>query len=160
MWGAGGLVISSQATKIRRINRPGIAICEKLADSENICVWTYEKGPRSIRLDPESHTYILDDYDDYWMSHLKLLLFLPIYGLPCGVGFKPGSGVGSAGTLSTEWGTLLFQGDSTPAIVGDAYKGTFYVPGSKLNNNRPRSINFMPRPRLSLGYKAFFFFVG
>ena len=38
------------------------SIHQKLADLENILVWTYEKGPQSIRLDPESNTYILDDY--------------------------------------------------------------------------------------------------
>ena len=42
--------------------------------------------------------------------------------MPCGAGIEPGSGVGSTGTLSTEWGTLLFRCDSTPAIVGDVYK--------------------------------------
>ena len=38
-----------------------------------------------------------------------------------GAGFEPGSGVGSTGTLSTEWGTLLFRGDSTLAMMGDVY---------------------------------------
>ena len=37
---------------------------KKLADLENICVWNYEKGPWVIRLDLQSNTYILDDYDD------------------------------------------------------------------------------------------------
>ena len=35
---------------------------KKIVDSENICVWTYEKGPRVIRLGLKSNTYILDDY--------------------------------------------------------------------------------------------------
>ena len=34
--------------KIRQITRPGIAFRQKL-----ICVWTYEKGPRIIRLNPK-----------------------------------------------------------------------------------------------------------
>ena len=49
-------------TKIWQITRPGIAIRQKLVNSKNICVWTYEKGPQIICLDPESNTYILDDY--------------------------------------------------------------------------------------------------
>ena len=35
-----------------------MAIDQKLTNSENILVWTYEKGPWIIRLDPESNTYI------------------------------------------------------------------------------------------------------
>ena len=41
-----------------------LAIWKKLADSENIPVWTYEKGPQVIGLNLESNTYILDDYLD------------------------------------------------------------------------------------------------
>ena len=52
-------------SKLQRITRSGIAIQQKLTNSENICVCTYEKGPQIIHLDPESHTYILDDYDEY-----------------------------------------------------------------------------------------------
>ena len=40
-----GRVMGSKAIKIQRITRPGIALRKKLADSENICVYTYEKGP-------------------------------------------------------------------------------------------------------------------
>ena len=49
--------------KIPQITQPRLAIWQKLATSENIGVWTYEKRPRVIRLDLESKTYILDDYD-------------------------------------------------------------------------------------------------
>ena len=49
--------------KIRQITRPRLAIRQKLTALENICVWTYE--PRVIRLDLESNTYILDNYDEY-----------------------------------------------------------------------------------------------
>ena len=32
---------------------------------QNIFAWTFEKGPRVIRLDLELNTYILEDYDEY-----------------------------------------------------------------------------------------------
>ena len=35
-------------SKIQRINRPRVEFEKKLADSENICVSTYEKGPQVI----------------------------------------------------------------------------------------------------------------
>ena len=38
-------------SKIQRINRPRVEFEKKLADSENICVSTYEKGPQVIWLD-------------------------------------------------------------------------------------------------------------
>ena len=49
-------------TKIWRITRLRLAIQQKLAALENICVWTYKRRPRVIRLDFELNTYILDDY--------------------------------------------------------------------------------------------------
>ena len=48
--------------KIQQITRPLLTIQKKLADSENICVWTYEKGPQVIWLDLKSNTNILDKY--------------------------------------------------------------------------------------------------
>ena len=63
--------------KLRQITRPRQ---KKLADSENICVWTYEKGPRVIWLDLELNTAILDEYDDYKSSRAKLFVFYTIYG--------------------------------------------------------------------------------
>ena len=59
------LIEVNKFCKIRRLTRPLLAIRQKLAASENICVWTYEKRPQVIRLDLKSNTYILDDYDDY-----------------------------------------------------------------------------------------------
>ena len=48
---------------------------KKLADSENICVWTYEKGPWVIRLDLKSNTNILDEYFKCLPSQAKLFVF-------------------------------------------------------------------------------------
>ena len=59
-------------TKLRRITQPSIAILQKLADSEVICVWSFEEGLRVIPLDPESNTYILDDFDNYLSSRVNL----------------------------------------------------------------------------------------
>ena len=53
------------AGKLGQIIRPWIAIRLKLADSEIICVGTYEKVVGIIRLNPESNTYILDEYGKY-----------------------------------------------------------------------------------------------
>ena len=41
--------------------------------------------------------------------------------MPRGAVIEPRSWVCNAGTLSARWGTLLFQGDSTPGLVGDVY---------------------------------------
>ena len=46
-------------SKIQQITRPGIAIHQKLADLENIWVWTYEKRPQSIRLYPKLNTWLI-----------------------------------------------------------------------------------------------------
>ena len=54
-----------KVTKLPQITGPGISNHQKIADSEIICVWTYEKVPQIICLDPELHTNILEDYDDY-----------------------------------------------------------------------------------------------
>ena len=43
--------------KFRQITQPSIAIRLKLANSENSCVWIFEKLPRIIRLDPESRYF-------------------------------------------------------------------------------------------------------
>ena len=59
--------------KIRRITRPRLTIKKKLADSENICVWTYEKGPQVIRLGLESNTNILDEYFEYLPSWVQIV---------------------------------------------------------------------------------------
>ena len=48
--------------KIRQITRLCFPICQKLAASGIICVWTYEKVGRVIRLESESNTCILDKY--------------------------------------------------------------------------------------------------
>ena len=56
---------SSLQCKLGRITRPPLAIRQKLAASENIRVWTYEKRPRVIRLESESNTCILDEYGEY-----------------------------------------------------------------------------------------------
>ena len=53
-------------SKLWQITRLGDAIRQNRADSEIICVWTYEKVPRIICLDPKSNTYILDYYDNYY----------------------------------------------------------------------------------------------
>ena len=57
--------------KIWRITLPSIAIHQKLADSENIRVWAYEKGPRIIRLNPQSNSYIFDKSDNYWSRRVE-----------------------------------------------------------------------------------------
>ena len=72
-------MISLQGIKLRQITQPGIAICQKLADSEIICVWTYEKVPWIIRFNPKSNTYILDDYDDYFSSQVELTQVIHVF---------------------------------------------------------------------------------
>ena len=57
--------------KLWQITWPGIAIRQKLANSEIISLWTYEKLPRIICLDPKSNTYILDDYDDCLLNRVN-----------------------------------------------------------------------------------------
>ena len=52
-------------SKIRQITRPRFAIRQKLAALGIICVWTYEKLDRVIRLESESNTWILDEYGKY-----------------------------------------------------------------------------------------------
>ena len=47
---------SNYWNKLRRITRPGVAIRQKLADSEIICVSTYDKSEVIIPLDPNSNT--------------------------------------------------------------------------------------------------------
>ena len=42
--------MASDGLKLQRITPPGIAICQKLDDSENICVWPYEKGIDAVKL--------------------------------------------------------------------------------------------------------------
>ena len=53
------------AGKLGRIIQPWNTIRLKLANSEIICVGTYEKVVRIIRLNPELNTYILDEYGKY-----------------------------------------------------------------------------------------------
>ena len=50
--------------------RPGIAIGQKLADSEIICLWTYEKVPQIIRLDPKLNCILWLDFDSAWVTEL------------------------------------------------------------------------------------------
>ena len=52
-------------TKLGQITWPCLAIQQKLAALENICVWTYEKRPQVIRLESELNTCILDEYGEY-----------------------------------------------------------------------------------------------
>ena len=47
------------------MSRPSFAISQKLAASGIICVSTYEKVGRVIRLESESNTCILDEYGEY-----------------------------------------------------------------------------------------------
>ena len=56
---------SPQQTKIRRITRPRFAIRQKLAASEIIRLWNYEKVGRVIWLEYKSNTCILDEYGEY-----------------------------------------------------------------------------------------------
>ena len=48
--------------KLRQINWQGVAIRQKLAGSEIICISTYVKSMVIIRLNPNLNNYILDDY--------------------------------------------------------------------------------------------------
>ena len=49
---------SELAIKLGRITWPRLAIRQKLAASENICVWTFKKRPQVICLESESNTYL------------------------------------------------------------------------------------------------------
>ena len=59
-------LVASDGLKLQGITPPGITICQKLADSENICVWPYEKGPPSIY-------YMLSNFSELleWVSLFK-----------------------------------------------------------------------------------------
>ena len=53
------------SNKLGQIIWPCLAIRPKLAASENIRVWTYEKRPRVIRHVSELKTCILHEYGEY-----------------------------------------------------------------------------------------------
>ena len=57
--------VQTVSGKLWRITRLGVAIRQKLANSEIICVSTYDKSMVIICLDPNLNNYILDDYGDY-----------------------------------------------------------------------------------------------
>ena len=66
--------------KLWQITRPGITIRQKLADSDNICLGTYEKGPQFLTtsLIPIFWT-IMRINCRVKSSQLKLFVFLTIY---------------------------------------------------------------------------------
>ena len=66
-------------SKLGRITRPRLAIQQKFAASENICVWTYKKRPRVIRLESESYfdqTFQPFDLSLWVKVSFKLMMFV------------------------------------------------------------------------------------
>ena len=57
--------LGSASCPFSKIQRPRFAFRQKLTASGIICVWTYEKVGRVIRLESESNTCILDEYGEY-----------------------------------------------------------------------------------------------
>ena len=67
--------VGCSAVKIWRITRPRLAILQKLAPLENICVWTYEKDPSCSPL-PWVDTFIVFVRCFFFRSTRRIIIFV------------------------------------------------------------------------------------